>query len=247
VALPASAWAETDGVFTNTERRVQRVRRAVPPQGDAKPEWWIIAQIAKRMDLAGFDWGSAADVFNELCSVSPIYAGIDWDRAGEATYHWPIPHDGHPGTPRLHEESFSSASGRGKFMVVGYREPAEVVDETYPVWLTTGRRLQHYHTRTMTGRAGMHYFVPEEVLEVHPDDVTRWGLSDGGWCRLTGSRGHVEMRVQTNDRSPRGTVFCSFSFGDTPVNILTGGGYDPVTDTAELKVCPVRVEPIAAR
>jgi predicted molibdopterin-dependent oxidoreductase YjgC len=232
-------------VFTNTERRIQRVRAAVPAQGDAKPEWWIISQIAQRLNVPGFDYESPADVFNELCSLSAIYAGVNWDRAGEGTYQWPVPHDGHPGTPRLHEESFPSPSGKGKFMLVDYRDPAEVVDDQYPVWLTTGRRLQHYHTRTMTGRAGMHYFVPEELLEVHPDDVKRWGLADGEWCRMSGHRGSVDLKVRATDRSPRGTVFCSFSFSEAAVNNLTGAGYDPVTDTAELKVCPVRLEPIS--
>jgi predicted molibdopterin-dependent oxidoreductase YjgC len=245
VVLPATAWAETDGVFTNTERRIQRVRAAVPAQGDAKPEWWIISQIAQRLNVPGFDYESPADVFNELCSLSAIYAGVNWDRAGEGTYQWPVPHDGHPGTPRLHEESFPSPSGKGKFMLVDYRDPAEVVDDQYPVWLTTGRRLQHYHTRTMTGRAGMHYFVPEELLEVHPDDVKHWGLADGEWCRMSGHRGSVDLKVRATDRSPRGTVFCSFSFSEAAVNNLTGAGYDPVTDTAELKVCPVRLEPIS--
>lgn len=242
VVLPASAWAETDGVFTNTERRIQRVRAAVPAQGEAKPEWWIVAQIAQRMGAPGFDWESPQEVFDELCSVSPIYAGVDWDKAGEGTYQWPVPHQGHPGTPRLHEDVFPNASGKGRLMRVGYRDPAEVISPEFPVWLTTGRRLQHYHTRTMTGRAGMHWFVPEELLEVHPDDLITYGLEDGGWCRMVGSRGAVELKVQANDRSPRGTVFCSFSFGDVPVNILTGAGYDPITETAELKVCPVRLE-----
>ena len=243
VVLPASAWAETDGVFTNTERRIQRVRAAVPPQGEAKPEWWIISQIARRMGVPGFEYESAKDVFNELCSLSPIYAGVDWDKAGEAKYHWPVPAPGHPGTPRLHEDDFPTASGKGSFKRVTYREPAEVVDADFPVWLTTGRRLQHYHTRTMTGRAGMHYFVPQETLEVHPDDAVAWGLSHGGRVKMASKRGQVELAVEVTDRSPRGTVFCSFAFGDTPVNDLTGGGYDPVTDTAELKVCPVRLEP----
>ena len=243
VVLPASAWAETDGVFTNTERRIQRVRAAVPPKGEAKPEWWIISQIARRMGVPGFEYESAKDVFNELCSLSPIYAGVDWDKAGEAKYHWPVPAPGHPGTPRLHEDDFPTASGKGSFKRVTYREPAEVVDADFPVWLTTGRRLQHYHTRTMTGRAGMHYFVPQETLEVHPDDAVAWGLSHGGRVKMASKRGQVELAVEVTDRSPRGTVFCSFAFGDTPVNDLTGGGYDPVTDTAELKVCPVRLEP----
>ncbi|MCA8942418.1 MAG: molybdopterin-dependent oxidoreductase [Planctomycetes bacterium] len=241
VVLPATAWGETDGVYTNTERRVQRVRQAVPPQGEARPEWWIIAQIAKRCGIPGFEYESAKDVFNELCSVSPIYRGLDWDRIDKGEYHWPVPEAGHPGTPVLHETEFKN--GRGVFTVVGYRDPAEVVDDDYPVWLTTGRRLQNYHTRTMTGRAsGIDYLQPEEFLEVHPDNVTAWGLEDGGMCRMSSSRGSIEIRVRATDKSPRGTVFCSFGFGDVRVNDLTGSGYDPVTETAELKVCPVRLE-----
>ncbi len=246
VVLPASGWGETDGVFTNTERRIQRVRAAVPAQGQAKPEWWIMSQLAKRLGVPGFDYESAADVFNELCSLSATYRGVNWERAGQGTYHWPVPHEGHPGTPRLHEEDFPSASGKGTFKALSYREPAEVVDDEYPVWLTTGRRLQHYHTRTMTGRAGMHYFVPEETLEVHPADAAAWGLTDGGRVTMASRRGAVELTVESTDRSPRGTVFCSFGFGDTAVNDLTGAGYDPVTETAELKVCPVRLTPAGA-
>ncbi len=242
VVLPASGWAETDGVFTNTERRIQRVRAAVPAVGEAKAEWWIISQIAKRMNLPGFEFENAEQVFNELCSVSTIYAGVNWERAGEGTYHWPVPHEGHPGTPRLHEEDFPN--GKGKFRVLEYRDPAETTSESFPVWLTTGRRLHHYHTRTMTGRAGMDYFVPEEVVEVHPEDVGAWGLTDGEFARMVGERGLVELRVKATDKSPRCTVFCSFGFGSVAVNELTGSGYDPVTDTAELKVCPVRLEAI---
>ena len=127
---------------------------------------------------------------------------------------------------------------------VGYRDPAEVIDDDFPVWLTTGRRLQSYHTRTQTGRsAGIDYLLPEETLEIHPDDLRHWQLQDGGWARMHSRRGSVLIRLKSTTRSPRGTVFASFAFNDTPVNILTGGGYDPITQTAELKVCPVRVEP----
>ncbi|OUC07837.1 hypothetical protein RY27_12550, partial [Litorilinea aerophila] len=142
VVLPATAWAETDGHFTNTERRIQRVRAAVPPPGEAKPDWWIISRLAERLGLPGFEYDSPKEIFNELCSVSPIYAGIDWDLAESGQYQWPIPYKGHPGTPRLHEGEF--VNGRGRFTVVGYRDPAETVDDEYPVWLTTGRRLQSY-------------------------------------------------------------------------------------------------------
>ncbi|MFT5291490.1 MAG: formate dehydrogenase major subunit [Planctomycetota bacterium] len=241
VVLPASAWGETDGVFTNTERRVQRVRQAVPPQGSAKPEWWIIAEIAKRLEVPGFEWKHASDVFNELCSLSPIYAGLDWDTISDGKFQWPVPEKGHPGTPILHIGEF--ARGKGRFMRPNYRDPAETVSDEYPVWLTTGRRLAHYHTRTMTGRAvGSQFLVPEELVEIHPDDVVAWGLTDGELAVMSSPRGEVLIKVEANDTSPRGTVFCSFSFGDVPVNKLTGSGYDPITDTAELKVCPVRIE-----
>lgn len=242
VVLPASAWGETDGHFTNTERRIQRVRAAVPPPGEAKPDWWIISRLADRLGIPGFEYESPKEVFNELCSLSPIYAGIDWDLAESGEYQWPIPYRGHPGTPRLHEGEFTN--GRGRFTVTGYRDPAEVVDSEFPAWLTTGRRLQTYHTRTQTGRAaGLEYLAPEELLEVHPDDVAAWGLTDGGWATVRSRRGKVQIKVKATTRSPHGTVFASFSFSDVPINRLTGSGYDPVTHTAELKVCPVRVEP----
>ena len=241
VVLPATAWGETDGVCTNTERRVQRLRGAVTPPGDAKPDWWIVSQIAQRLDIPGFDYKSAKDVFNELCSVSPIYAGLDWDRIEHGEYQWPVPDKGHPGTPILHEGEFKN--GRGIFSIINYRDPAEVIDDQFPVWLTTGRRLQAYHTRTQTGRSqGIDYLLSEESLEIHPDDMAEWGLVDGGWANLSSRRGSVKIRSRASNMSPRGTVFCSFSFSDVPVNILTGSGYDPVTETAELKVCPVSIE-----
>ena len=242
VVLPATSWAETDGVCANTERRVQRLRAAVPPMGQAKPDWWIVSQIAQRLGFAGFEFQSAKDIFNELCSVSPIYAGLDWDLIDKGEYHWPVPFKGHPGTPILHKDEF--INGRGIFSRVGYRDPAETVSDEYPVWLTTGRRLASYHTRTQTGRsAGIDYLLAEETLEVHPADVKAWGLEDGGWCRMSSPRGSVAIKVESTLRAPRGTVFASFSFSDVPVNILTGSGYDPVTETAELKVCAVRIDP----
>ena len=245
VVLPATSWAETDGVCTNTERRVQRVRAAVPPVGEAKPDWWIVSQIAQRLGFNGFDYDSAKDVFNELCDVTTIYHGLDWDRIDKGELQWPVPDKSHPGTPRLHEEEF--ANGRGIFKVINYRDPAETVNPEFPVWLTTGRRLQSYHTHTQTGRSsGIDYLLPEETLEVHPQDVVDWGLEDGAMCRVTSPRGSIEIRVRASRRSPRGTVFASFSFGSVPVNVLTGSGYDPITETAEVKVSVVRVEPLGS-
>lgn len=240
VVFPATAWGETDGVQTNTERRVQRLRAAVPPVGEAKPDWWIVSEIAKRMGTPGFDYESAKEIFNELCELSPIYAGLDWDRIEDSEYQWPVPDKNHPGTPRLHEGEFKN--GRGKFTVVGYRDPAEVISKDFPLWLTTGRRLEAYHTRTQTGRsAGIEYLLSHESLEVHPDDAKSLGLTHGGMAKMASARGEIEIEVKVTDMSPKGTVFTSFSFANVPVNILTGSGYDPVTQTAELKVCPVRV------
>ena len=244
VVFPATAWAETDGTFTNTERRIQRVRQAVTPAGEARPDWWIISRIAQHMGLRNFDFNHPREVFNEMCSLSTTYAGVDWDLAATGRYHWPVPYRGHPGTPRLHEESFPI--GRGKFSLIEYRDPAETVDETYPIWLTTGRRLATYHTNTQTGRAGgMDYLAAEEALEVNPRDLEAWDLQDGETVWLSSRRGRIAIKVAGSKRSPMGTVFSSFSFSDTPINTLTGSGYDPVTHTAELKVCTVRIDKMA--
>ena len=144
----------------------------------------------------------------------------------------------------MHEREFKN--GRGLFSIIGYRDPAEVIDEDFPVWLTTGRRLQAYHTRTQTGRsAGIDYLLNEESLEIHPEDALEWGIRDGEIVRMKSRRGSIEIKVRLTDCSPRGTVFTSFSFASVPVNILTGSGYDPITETAELKVCPVSIERIS--
>jgi formate dehydrogenase major subunit len=220
---------------------VQRLRAAVPAQGQSKPDWWIVTQIAQRLGIPGFEYESAEEVFNELCSIASIYAGLDWERvSGGEQLNWPVPTKDHPGTPVLHIDEFKN--GRGLFKVIDYRDPAEVIDAEYPLWLTTGRRLQSYHTRTQTGRSsGIDYLLPEEALEIHPDDLPKYGLTDGGWASIRSRRGELKIKVRGTDKSPRGTVFASFSFDKTPINILTGSGYDPVTMTAELKVCPVSV------
>jgi predicted molibdopterin-dependent oxidoreductase YjgC len=242
IVLPASAWGETDGIQCNTERRVQRLRAAVPALGQSKPDWWIVSQIARRLDIPGFAYESAAEVFNELCSISDIYAGLSWERVSSGDQlSWPVPTKDHPGTPILHTDSFKN--GRGLFKVINYRDPAEVIDADYPLWLTTGRRLQSYHTRTQTGRSsGIDYLLAEEALEMHPADLPKYGLQDGSWAVLSSRRGEVRIKVRATDRSPRGTVFASFSFDKTPINLLTGSGYDPVTMTAELKVCAVSLK-----
>lgn len=243
VVLPATAWAETDGTFASTERRIQRLHAAVTPPGEAKPDWWIISALANALGIPGFEYDSPGEVFNELCSLSPVYAGVDWDLVDGGQYQWPVPYKGHPGTPRLHEDGFTN--GRAVFRSIGFRDPAEVVNDEYPVWLTTGRRLQSYHTHTQTGRSsGIDYILSEECLEVHPENVERWGLTDGGWAKIISRRGEIKIKIKATPRSPKGTVFASFAFAETPINMLTGSGYDPTTHTSELKVCTVRIEPL---
>ena len=242
VVFPAASWTEVEGTQTNTERRVQRLRAAVEPKGESKPDWWIISALAKKMGFEGFDYSDPEEIFNECCELSPIYNGLDWDRIDQGQFHWPVPDFDHPGTPRLHEDGF--INGKGLLALTEYRDPAETIDADYPVWLTTGRRLASYHTRTQTGRSeGIDYLLSEESLEIHPEDIKKWGLQDGGFATMSSRRGSVRVKVEATSRSPRGTVFTSFSFNDVPVNVLTGSGYDPITQTAELKVCPVSVIP----
>ena len=175
----------------------------MPPPGDAKPDWWILSRLAQRMGWKGFEFESAKEVFNELCSLSPIYAGLDWDRIDRGEYQWPVPADGHPGTPRLHEEGFEN--GRGIFKMLRYRDPEETLSDEYPMWLTTGRRLPQYHTRTQTGRSdGIDYLLSEETLEVHPDDLARLGLEDGGWAEMSNPRGCLHVKVRATTKSPKG-------------------------------------------
>jgi predicted molibdopterin-dependent oxidoreductase YjgC len=236
LVLPAAAFAEAEGTFTNTERRVQRVRKAVDPPGQAQPDWWIIGELGRRLGWPPVR--SASEVFDELASVAPIYAGMSHARLEERGLQWPCPDASHPGTPFLHEGRFPS--GRGVFRCVEPIPPAELPDAEYPYLLTTGRRLATYHTNTMTGACeGFDVLAPHEAAEIHPDDAGRLGLKTGDWMRVRSRRGEVRVRARVTDRSPAGVVFMSFAFPETPVNVLTTRAGDPVTETPELKVAAV--------
>ena len=240
VVLPAASFAEKDGTFTNTERRVQRVRKAVNPPGEARADWEIIRDLAAAMGCP-MPCRSAEEVFDELAALTPSYAGMSYERLERGGLQWPCPDRQHPGTKVLHKDHF--LRGRGRFFAVGFRPPAELPDEAYPLVLSTGRIRYHYHTGTMTRRSrGLHRMAPEERIQVHPADAARLGLGDGDRVRVISRRGEVTARVEVSDRPAPGMVFATFHFHEVPVNRLTSDALDPEGKIPELKFCAVRLE-----
>ena len=243
VILPAASYAEKNGTFTNTERRVQRVRKAIEPIGDSKPDWWIASQIAKRMNSKGFDFNSAEEIMNEISEITPSYAGINYERLEKGGLQWPCPDVNHPGTKFLHKEKFNTPNGKGKFFPVRYVKPAEIPDIEYPLYLTTDRSLYHYHTATMTRRVeGLNLLDGEELLKINPIDAERLNLNDGDLAKITSPRGDVKARTLVTKIVPAGTVSLTFHFHETPTNEITSPALDPIAKIPETKVTAVRVE-----
>lgn len=242
VVLPAASFAEKDGTFTNTERRVQRVRKSIEPVGGAKPDWWITCQIAKRLNGKGFDFSSPMEVMEEISSLVPSYTGISYERLERGGLQWPCPSKEHPGTQILHTERFATDTGKGKFMPLTYRKSAEEPDEEYPLLLTTDRSLYHFHG-TMTRRVyGLNVLEKEEQLKIHPEDASRLGITDGEVVRVASRRGELNTKVMVTDQCPPGTVSMTFHFAETPTNVLTCCELDPEAKTPATKVCAVRIE-----
>ena len=242
VVLPAASFAEKDGTFTNTERKVQRVRAAVPSPGEARADWAIVAELARRLGGAGgWDYARPADIMTEINALTPSYAGITYDRLGdEGGLCWPCPDTTHPGTPILHIGSFTR--GKGKFFPIAYQPPAEVAGGDYPLTLTTGRMLEHYHTGTMTRRSdGLNELVPTGFAEIHPDDAARLGVSDGAVVSVETRRGVISISANVTARVRPGTVFVPFHFWESPANRLTNTARDPMAKIPEFKVCACRV------
>jgi formate dehydrogenase major subunit/formate dehydrogenase alpha subunit len=240
VVLPAVSWAEKEGTFSNTERRIQKVNPAIKPRGDAKPDWVILRDIAQKV---GMDWNYSCseDILKEIVSLTPSYAGISYDRLGVTGLHWPCPTEIHPGTPVLHTDKFSR--GLGHFTPVEHQDPAEVPDAEYPFMLTTGRILYHYHTGTMTRRSpGLDQIHQEELMELNPADATALGVEECDSVNVISRRGKVRSRIKVTDRVPPGVVFMTFHFKETAVNLLTNSQSCPTAKIPELKVCAVRLE-----
>ena len=241
LVLPAVSFAEKDGTFTNSERRVQRVRKAIEPIGDARPDWWITSQIARRMGAQGFGFESPQEVFEEIRAVTPSYAGITYERIEGGGIQWPCPSEDHPGTQYLHRGQF--VRGKGKFMPISYRESAELPDEEYPLLLTTDRSLYHYHTATMTMRVdGLKALAGKETVKINPADADKYDLADGQRVTVVSRRGRVPVDVEVTRVCPPGVVSMTFHFAEAPTNQLTNDELDPVAKIPETKVCAVRIE-----
>ena len=243
VVLPGTSFAEKEGTFSNTERRVMRVRQAVDPVGESWPDWKILQEISNRFGYPmAFD--SPAEIMDEIASVTPSYGGISFDRLEGEGLQWPCPAKDHPGTKFLHKDKF--ARGKGLFHAIEFKPPAEVVDDEYPFWFTTGRVYVHYHTGTMTRNSPtLHAEIPEGLLEMHPEDAKRLEINEGDTVRIVSRRGEINVRTLLTDRVEPGVLFMPFHFAEACANTLTNPAFDPIAKIPEFKVCAVRLEKAA--
>jgi formate dehydrogenase alpha subunit len=240
VVLPAACFAEKDGTFTCTERRVQRIRKAVEPPGEAKADWQIISLLSQRMGYP-MSYNSASEIFDEICQLLPQYKGLSYERLEKVGLQWPVPDQNHPGTAVLHTETFTR--GKGMFIAEDYIPPVELPDDEYPLLFTTGRDLARYNFSSMTGKTPqIDEISPECFAEVHPGDAERLGLKEKNWVRLTSRRGSVQVRATITDRSQEGTIFCTYNHLKALVNMLTLDALDRLSRTPEYKLCAIKVE-----
>jgi formate dehydrogenase major subunit len=245
VILPASAFLEKSGTFTNAERRVQLVEAANDPPGAARTDFEILTTMSRAL---GHDMGyeTPSDVMEEIAQMTPRYAGISHERLGRGGLQWPVAEDG-TDTPILYEETFELPGGRAQFAALPYKPPGDQADDEFPLILVTGRRLEHYNAGTMTRRTGNLELMSHDWLEVHPDDAAALGLADGEQVRLRSRRGHVELPVQITPRIEPGHVFTAFHFPEVRTNLLIGPSADINTSCPEYKVVAVAIEPVGDR
>jgi formate dehydrogenase alpha subunit len=248
VILPATSFAEKDGTFTNTDRRVQRCRAAVPPVGNSRADWDILSDLGRRIEArlgatlaAGFNYRHPEEIWEEMRQLTPDFWGIDYARLErEGGVHWPCPSFDHPGTPFLFAEEFPR--GRGKFWEVAYGTNSELPDDDYPYNLSTGRVLYHWSGSTMTGRSRLEEIYPEAVCEIHPGDAADLGLETGDWVNVSSRRGTITLRVLVTGRSPQGMLFVPFHFAEAAANLLTLDRIDERAKIPDYKNTAVKVE-----
>jgi len=242
VVLPSSAWTEKEGTFTNTERRVQMVRKAVTAPGQARDDWEILTLLANKMG-ANWEYGKAKDIMDEINSVTASYKGITYERIAAAGIQWPCPTSDHPGTPILHSAGFTR--GKGLFSVTEYIPAAEQTDDEYPFVLTTGRILTHSHTATMSRRSkGLVSRTPEAFMEIHPANARELGINHGDKIEVSSRRGSIILNADISERVDKGVVFIPFHYSEAAVNRLTITALDPIANIPEYKVCAVKIQQI---
>lgn len=252
VILPATSFAEKDGTFTNSDRRVQRVRAAVPPVAQSRPDWEILCELGKRIEQRmnkplthGFDFSHPSEIWEEMRAVTPDFYGITYERLeAEGGVHWPCPSLDHPGTPFLFSDGFPR--GRGKFWEIPFGTESEQPDPDYPFNLSTGRVLYHWSGSTMTGNSRLEDIYPEATCEVHPDDAAALGVLTGDWVQLTSRRGSVKARALITSRSPRGTLFLPFHFAEAAANMLTWEKVDGRAKIPDYKNTAIKAEKTTA-
>jgi formate dehydrogenase major subunit len=243
VVLPGVCFAEKDGTFANTERRVQRVRKALEPPGQAWDDWKIICEIATRLGYA-MAYDNSRQIMEEISMVTPSYAGLSYERIEHEGIHWPCPTPEHPGTPILHREQFTR--GKGLFHAIDYIEPAEMVDDEYPLFLTTGRLLYQYHTGTMSMKTeGLNEIAPEAFVEISPQDARKFEVEEGSRVNIDSRRGTIQARIKISRKAVSGTVFIPFHYAKAAANRLTNAALDPISGIPEYKVCAVKLSKAA--
>jgi formate dehydrogenase major subunit len=241
--LPASAHAEKWGTFTNTNRQVQVARPVVPPPGEARQDWELVQELAQRIGLP-WRYTAVSEVYTEMAGVMPSLANISWDRlVREDAVTYPSDAPDKPGNEIIFAQSFPTTSGRAKIVPAELRAPAELPDAEYPMVLTTGRMLEHWHTGSMTRRATtLDHLEPEAVAGLNPREMDRLGIEPGDVVRVTTRRGMLELKVRADRDVAEGMVFIPFAFAEAPANMLTNPQLDPMGKIPEFKFAAARVE-----
>ncbi len=243
VVLPGASFAEKDGTFTNTARRIQRIKQAIDPIGGCWPDWQIICDLSRRMGYQ-MNYNSPQQIMEEIAELTPSYGGIHYDRLEGAGLQWPCPDREHPGTKYLHRDKFSR--GKGHFTPVEFIPPAELPDDEYSFLLSTGRILEHFHTGTMSRRSmGLEALVSECLVEINPKDAHRLGINEDDPLKVISRRGELVAKAKLTECSREGMLFIPFHFKEAPANILTNDALDPTAKIPEYKVCAVKIEKLA--